>query len=117
MPNLPFPLQAGEQLYHVANAAVWHNDDKLFTPYTVYLTTHRILGVNKEGRIAFSHFFQRVGSVEVDRGFWRDPGLRVELRDGTSLHLALRDDRQQDLKATATRWANLIHGHMLNLGG
>lgn len=96
---------------------VWHGDDKLLTAYRVYLTTLRLLGIDGNGRIAFNHFVQDIGAVEVAKSFWRDPGLRVVLRNGTSLHLTLQDERLQDPVQTATRWANLIQGHMLNLGG
>ena len=117
MSNLPFPVKPGEQPYHMASARVWHGEEKLLTVYQVYLTTHRLLGIDGNGRIAFNHFFQDIGSVEVTKTFWRDPGLRVVMKNGTALHLALVDERKQDGTQTATRWANLVQGHMLNLGG
>jgi hypothetical protein len=117
MSNVPFPLKPGEQVHQWGGAKIWHNDDKLFTAYRIYLTTHRVLGIDDGGRIAFNHFHKDVGNVEVGKSFWRDFGLTMSLKNGTSTHVAFTAGPNQDPKAIATQWANLIQGHMLNLDG
>lgn len=117
MSILPFPAKQDEQLHHLASAHVWQGADKLFSPYRVYLTSHRLLGLDRNGHIVFNHLFRDIEKLAVARDPGREPGLRVELKNGSFLHLACLDDRQEDSASTATRWVTLIRDHMLDLDG